>query len=187
VTPLRTSSPRLLLSVCRGVTRPSWISAAVVAVGVLFAAGGCGGGEGVAAGATLNVYVSAPLSGAEAVAGKAFCAAARDELRRGGGRAGGVRLRVICLDDTGGSGRWRLAAVGANARRATEDSAAIAYLGEPNPAAAGFSAPILKAAGIGQVAGGSGGAAMAAVMKAVRAAAGSEDPRGAVDTALERR
>lgn len=151
----------------------------------VFAVAGCGGGEGVAGGATLNVYVSAPLSGPEAAEGKAFCDEAKAALAQAGGRAGDVRLRAICLDDTGG-GRWRLAAVGANARRAAEDTSAIAYLGEPDPAAARFSRPILEAAGIGQDTGPSGTAAMAAVLRALRGAGGSEDLRGAVAAALER-
>ena len=42
---------------------------------------------------------------------------------------------VSRLDDSGGARRWSLAAVGANARRATEDSTTIGYIGELAPAA----------------------------------------------------
>jgi hypothetical protein len=145
---------------------------------------GCGD-EGVAAGATVRVYASQPLSGPEAAAGKRFCAEAANELGRAGGKAGEVRLRLVCLDDTGGGGRWRLAAVGANARRATEDSTAVAYLGEPQAAAARFSLPILETAGIGRLRGDSGQAAMAAVLRAVREAGGAEDLRADVRSSLE--
>lgn len=146
--------------------------------------GGCGG-EGVASGATVRVYASQPLSGPEAAAGKRFCADAANELGRAGARAGEVRLKLVCLDDTGGSGRWRLAAVGVNARRASQDSTTIAYLGEPQAVAARFSLPILEAAGIGRLQGGSGQAAMASVLRAVSDAGGAEDLRGDVRTSLE--
>jgi len=135
------------------------------------------------------------LSGPEAASGRAFCADARAALDHAGGRAGDVRLRLTCLDDAGSArlastgaepqkGAWRLAAVGANARRATEDSGAIAYLGEPQAAAARFSLPILETAGIGQAAGSSGGAAMTTVLRAVREAGDASELRDAVREAL---
>lgn len=133
----------------------------------------------------MRVYASQPLSGPEAAAGKRFCATAAAELRRAGGGAGDVRVRLVCLDDSDGSGRWRLAAVGANARRASEDSTAIAYLGEPQAAAARFSLPILETAGIGRLRGGSGQAAMAAALRAVGDAGGAEDLRAEVRSSLE--
>jgi hypothetical protein len=168
----------------------------VFGVGVLLLGmSGCGS-EGVASDATVHVYASAPLSGPEAADGKAFCGGAEAVLRRAGGRAGDVHLRLTCLDDAGvtrgsstemeGNGNaWSLAAVGANARRASEDSAAVAYLGEPQAAAARFSLPILEAAGIGQVGGRNGAAAMTAVLRAVRAAGGAADLRGDVSAGLE--
>jgi hypothetical protein len=117
-------------------------------------------------------------------------------LERAGGRAGDVRLRLSCLDaaaisDVPSTGTdrevsaWSLAAVGANARRASEDSATVAYLGEPQAAAARFSLPILEAAGIGQVGGRSGAEAMGVVLKAVREAGGAADLRGDVAASLE--
>jgi hypothetical protein len=145
---------------------------------------GCGASEGVASGARVQVYASTPLSGPEAASGRRFCAEARSALGQAGGRAGDVRLRLTCLDDARGA-RWRLAAIGANARRASEDSATVAYLGEPQARAARFSETILEAAGIGQVRGRSGAAAMAAVLKAVREAGGAEDLRSDVRKNLE--
>ena len=90
---------------------------------------GCGEG-GAEEGAQLNFYVSAPLSGTEAGAGRPVCAEARREAGRAGS-PGGFELHVVCLDAAGPEGHWTLAQVGANARRATEDSTAVAYLGEP--------------------------------------------------------
>jgi branched-chain amino acid transport system substrate-binding protein len=144
---------------------------------------GCGGG-GVAKNATLSVYLSAPLSGAKAAAGQRMCAEARRELGRHGDRAGDVRLRLVCLDDTGGASHWRLAAIGADARRAVEDSSTVAYLGELEPAATRFSQPIVETAGIGQVPGPSGRAAMARVLKAIDAAGDTGQLREAVSREL---
>jgi ABC-type branched-subunit amino acid transport system substrate-binding protein len=152
---------------------------AVVALAALLASG-CGGGEGVAENATVTVYVSAPLSGGQAAAGRAMCTGAKRELAQAGGRAGDVRVRAVCLDDTGGSRRWTLAALGANARQAVEDSTTVGYIGELDPAAAPFSRSILKEAGIAQLSDSSGAAAMSRLLDAVREAGSSESLRAAV-------
>lgn len=140
-------------------------------------ASGCGE-EGAAGGATVTVYVSAPLRGAEAEAGRRLCDEAREQA--GQGRGGEeLRLRVVCLDASGLDGAWTLAQVGANARRATEDSTAVAYVGEPDPEARRQSRPIVDAAGIAQLGGTTGREAVAAVTAAI--AEGDEsDPRQAV-------
>jgi len=147
---------------------------------------GCGAGGGVSSGARVSVYVSSPLNGARAAAGKAICAGARQELARSGGRAGSLRVRAVCLDDSGGASRWSLAAVGADARLASEDSTAVGYIGELDPAATRFSRPILAAAGIAQLAGRSGRVAMAILLKAIRQAGGSGEVREAVAKRLNR-
>ncbi len=138
----------------------------------------------MSSGATVSVYVSVPLHGTEAARGRAACTGARQELARSRGRAGPVRVRMVCLDDTGGGRRWSLAAVGANARRAVEDSAAIGYIGEIDPAATRFSRPIVEAAGIVQVSNVPGGAAMAALLRAIRGSGDSGQLRQAVDDSL---
>jgi hypothetical protein len=138
---------------------------------------GCGE-EGAAGGATVTVYVSAPLRGPEAEAGQRLCDEAREQAGRG--REGeDLRLRVVCLDPSGPDGRWTLARVGANARRATEDSTAVTYVGEPDSEARRQSRPIVDAAGIAELGGMSGREAVAAVRAAI--AAGDEsEPRQAV-------
>jgi hypothetical protein len=138
---------------------------------------GCGE-EGAAGGATVTVYVSAPLRGAEAEAGRRLCDEARE--RAGQERGGeGLRLRVVCLDSSRGKRAWTLAQVGANARRATEDSTAAAYVGEPDPEARRQSRPIVDAAGIAQLGGMSGREAVSRVRAAI--AEGDEsEPRRAV-------
>ena len=128
---------------------------------------GCGE-EDAAAGATVRIYVSAPLRGGEAAAGRKLCAGARGGASRSGGKVGDLKLEVVCLDAAGKGGRWTLAQVGANARRATEDSTTVAYVGEPDPGARKQSRPIVAAAEIAELGGLSGGEAVATVVAAIR-------------------
>jgi hypothetical protein len=129
--------------------------AALLVLLLAVGAAGCGEEDGVAEGATVTVYVEAPL-----------CEGAKRGLAASGGEAEQVRVRVACLaairDDEGVD----LAVVGANARRATEDSATIVYVGEPG-APARFSSPIVEAAGIASITGISGDRAMQRVLDAV--------------------
>jgi hypothetical protein len=139
---------------------------------------GCGEG-GAEAGARVTVYVSAPLHGAEAAAGGRLCDGARRGAARSGGEVEDLELEVVCLDAAGGTGRWTLARVGANARRATEDSTTVAYVGEPDPRARKQSSPIVDAAEIAAIGGVSGEEAVARVVAAIRDGDASE-PRRAV-------
>jgi hypothetical protein len=144
---------------------------------------GCGE-EGAASGATVAVYVSAPLRGPEATAGRRLCDEAREQAGQGIGDAD-LKLRVVCLDASGPDGGWTLAQVGANARRATEDSTAVAYIGEPDPAARSQTRPIVEAAEIAELGGLSGREAIAKVQAAIREGDES-DPRDAVFDAAGR-
>lgn len=139
---------------------------------------GCGEG-GAASGATVRVYVSAPLHGAEAAAGRSLCTGARDGAARVGGEVEDLKLKVVCLDVAGDDGRWTLAKVGSNARRATEDSTTVAYLGDPDPQARKQSRPIVAAAEIAEISGVSGEQSVAAVIAAIRDGDASK-PRDAV-------
>lgn len=150
---------------------------AVLAAG----AGGCGE-EGAADGATVTVYVSAPLRGEEGDEGRGLCDEAREQASQGKGDAD-LELRVVCLDASGPDGSWTLARVGANARRATEDSTAIAYIGEPDPKARQQSRPIVEAAEIAELGGLPGREAVAKVLAAIRDGDASQ-PRDAVFDAL---
>jgi hypothetical protein len=76
-------------------------------------------------------------------------------------------VRVACLASARDGGRLDLARVGANARRASEDSTTVAYLEAPDAAANPFSRPILDSANIPRIASSSGEAAMAQLLKAV--------------------
>jgi len=156
----------------------SRLAPALIAVALAAAlAGGCGE-EGAASGATVVIYVSAPLRGEEAQAGRRLCEEARAEAARGS-RDEDLELRVVCLDAAGSNGGWTLAQVGANARRATEDSTAVAYVGEPDREARRQSRPIVEAAELAELGGLSGREAVAQVVAAI--AVGDEsEPRQAV-------
>jgi hypothetical protein len=137
--------------------RGSTLGKVVVATAVsalLVAGAGCGEGGGAAAGATVSAYVEAPL-----------CGGADRELASQDGPAGDLRVRAVCLPSVNDGGRTDLAKVGANARRATEDSAAVGYV-EP-PVTPSFSRPIVEAANIAVIRTSSGKAAMAQLLRAI--------------------
>lgn len=153
--------------------RARWVLlllAAVLAIGV----SGCGE-EGVEEGAELTVYVSAP--------GQRLCDEARAEAAQGQGKSE-FELRVTCLDTSGANGSWTLAKVGSNARRATEDSASIAYVGEPSRAARKQSQPIIEAAEIAAMGKRNGREAIETIVTALEED-DSDDPRAAVFDAIE--
>jgi branched-chain amino acid transport system substrate-binding protein len=129
-------------------------AAAALAVGALALAACASSGSGIEPGETLKVYVSMPLRGAQATAGRDVVDGARMALGDADGRVGALRIRAVYVDDTAGAGeraRWSPAAAAANARRASEDSAAIAYIGDFESGATRFSLPITNEAHILQV------------------------------------
>jgi hypothetical protein len=143
-----------------------------VACVLLLGAVGCGGEEGVAEGATVTVY-----------AGAQVCAQAKRELNRTGSRAGSVRVRVVCMEPVETEGRLDLAATGANARQAVEDTSSVAYLEAPGPATR-FIRPILEEANIALVTTSSGASGMARIHQAVRDAGSSPGLRESVSDEL---
>jgi hypothetical protein len=151
---------------------------------LLVAAAGCGAPEGVAENAIVTAYVSSPL-----------CGEAKQALADRNGRAGDVRIRAACVDDvgrsSGGGARQRsrpsesrLAAIGAAARRASEDSTSVAYLGTLEPVAVRFSEPILEEAGIARISSRSGAAAMERLLRAIRRSGDAASLRESVDESL---
>jgi branched-chain amino acid transport system substrate-binding protein len=129
---------------------------ACCAVLVAAALPGCAteGGSGAGAGDTLTVYVSAPLRGPSAPYGRAIRDGARLALEDADGRAGEIGIDAVILDDTVGDGleaRWSAGKVAENARDATSDSAAIAYIGEFESGATRVSLPITNEARMLQV------------------------------------
>jgi hypothetical protein len=146
----------------------------LVAGCALLLVAGCGESAGVGEGATVSVYVAAPL-----------CAEAERELARDGGEAGDVRVRAVCLPSAESSQKLELARIGANARRATEDSTTIGYIGEPTRSATRFSEPILENAEIAQLSQLSGAAAMNKLLQAVDKAGDSVSLRQSINDELE--
>ena len=120
-------------------------------------------------GATVAAYVEASL-----------CSAAKEELVRQGGEAGDVRVRAICLPSPSEAGKLNLASDGANARMATEDSTAVAYLEASDSRASRFTHPILETAEIPWIASSSGTTAMARLLKLI-----SKSDSGSLRTSLQ--
>jgi hypothetical protein len=116
---------------------------------------GCGS-SGVSKDATVTAYVEAPL-----------CVAAKQELVKHGGRAGDLRVKAVCLSSAREARKLSLATLGANARRATEDSTAVAYLEAPDPGASRFVHPILETAEVPWISASSGSAAMSRLLTLV--------------------
>jgi hypothetical protein len=82
-------------------------------------------------------------------------------------------------------GKPNLAAIGEGARRATEDSASIAYITTTDPVAIRFSETILEEAGIAQLPTSSGARAMAKLLHAVAEAGNASNLRESVKDHLE--
>lgn len=134
-------------------------AALAVACALFIGVAGCGSGAGVSGDATVTAYVEAPL-----------CAAAKQELAGRGGRAGELRVQAICLPPMANDKKLNLATLGANARRATEDSTSVAYLEAPDPRAARFTHPILETAEVPWISQASGAAAMSHLLKLIESA-----------------
>ena len=122
--------------------------------------------------ATVTAYVEAPL-----------CTGAKQELAKQGSHAGELRVQAICLPTPRDQGKLKLSTLGANARRATEDSTAVAYLEASDPRASKFTHPILETAEIPWISGGSGKAAMARLLQLIEDS-GSGSLRASIREAL---
>jgi hypothetical protein len=149
---------------------PLGASLAVAAVLGLVATG-CGGGD--ASGATVSVYVAAPL-----------CAGAKQELTSHGAAAGHFTVAVRCLAPSERSGGGvDLATDGSNSRRATADSSAVATLEPPGPATK-FTRAILESAEIPLVTSSDAKRGMSRIFSAIEGV-GSSSPRSSVRESLE--
>jgi branched-chain amino acid transport system substrate-binding protein len=135
--------------------RPSWARRfALLALLAAVLVGCASAGSGIQPGERVNVYVSMPLRGPEAANGRDVVDGARLALADAGGKVGELGVDAIYMDDTSGTGSdagWTPAAAAANARRASQDSAAIAYIGDFDSGATRFSLPITNEAHILQV------------------------------------
>lgn len=133
---------------------PSWASC-WIAIAIAGLAAGCADESGEAVDdATPRIYVSLPLRGPAGADGRDAADGARLALGDAGGRAGGLALEAVFLDDTEGAAAeaaWTPAKAAANARAATQDSTAIAYLGDFASGATRASLPITNEARMLQV------------------------------------
>jgi branched-chain amino acid transport system substrate-binding protein len=127
----------------------------VVSALIVVIAGGCAsGGGGIQPGERVDIYVSMPLHGPESANGRDIVDGARLALAGARRKVGELAVRATYLDDTAGNGPhsdWSPAVAAANARRATQDSAAIAYIGEFDSGATRFSLPITNEADLLQL------------------------------------
>jgi hypothetical protein len=130
---------------------------------------GCGGSDEVSEGAEVHVYAAAAL-----------CGEAKAAASGGKGDVGGVKVRVRCLPPSEGRGGvLDLAAIGAGARGAVQDSSSVAVI-ESRGRSTSFSRPILDEAEVALVADRSGAKAMTRVLSALDSRGGEESPRTAV-------
>ena len=137
-------------------------------VGACVVLGGCGSASGVEEGAEVTVYAEAGL-----------CREAQALVERSP-EVEGVTVGVSCLSPTKeGGGEVDLAAVGADARRAVEDSTSVAYLAPRGPANE-YSEPILDEAEIALIRDSSGSRALQKVLNALDSRDDDEAPRAAV-------
>jgi branched-chain amino acid transport system substrate-binding protein len=105
-----------------------------------------------AAAEDLTIYSSLPFEGGLRAQSEDTVRGEQLALEQAGGRAGALSVRLVSLDDATARGRgWVPERVAENARRAAQDPATIAYLGEFNSGASAISIPILNEAGILQV------------------------------------
>jgi branched-chain amino acid transport system substrate-binding protein len=133
------------------LTRAAVITVLVAGLAVTGCSTGSGGDEGDA---TATVYVSLPLRGPSGVNGRDAADGARLALDDAGGEAGGIAVAAKFLDDTEGTGpdaQWTPAQAAANASAATQDSTAIAYLGDFESGATRASLPVANSARMLQV------------------------------------
>jgi branched-chain amino acid transport system substrate-binding protein len=140
-------------------------AAAVLAVLAALGLAGCGSSSGEP---ILTVYLSAPRSGPVAGDGRDVAEGARRALEDAGAEAGGQTVKLEVLDDAGPAGATG-AHAGANARTATGDSTAIAYIGELDSGTTRTSLPITNEAGLLQVSPG------ASAVDLTRVAPGSDE------------
>jgi ABC-type branched-subunit amino acid transport system substrate-binding protein len=129
---------------------------ALAALLLVLAVAGCGIGGSAKIDAPVHLYVSLPLTGPRGADGNDAADGARLALEQAGGKAGSIEVQAQYLDDAMGK-LWDPVAVGANARRAIQDSAAAAYIGELDSAPTRASMPITNNAGLVQVSPGAGG------------------------------
>jgi branched-chain amino acid transport system substrate-binding protein len=136
------------------VKRPGSFTPVVLAIAAV-ALAGCGS-RGDSAnrirGSVLTVYSSIPMHGASRLNAQAVINGEQLALAQVRDRVGKYRILLTKLDDsTVQRDGWDPGKTTENARRAIQDRAAIAYIGEFNSGASAVSIPLLNRAGILQI------------------------------------
>ncbi len=132
---------------------------AAVASALTFGVAACGddnddggSGSGSVSGDTLTIYSSLPLQGDSRPQAESVVNGEKLALEQAGGKVGDFTIKYVSLDDAiAATGKWDPGATSSNARKASQDSTTIAYLGEFNSGASAISIPIINQAGILQV------------------------------------
>ena len=103
-------------------------------------------------GGTVDVYSSLPLQGASKDQTNAMVQGIKLALSEAGNKAGSTTVKYESLDDsTAAEGNWNAQQVGANARKASSDKKAVAYIGEFNSGASKVSIPVLNSVGLAMI------------------------------------
>jgi branched-chain amino acid transport system substrate-binding protein len=101
---------------------------------------------------TLTIYSSLPMQGDSRPQSVSVVNGEKLALEKVGGKVGKFTIKYVVLDDaTAAAGKWEPGATSADARKAAQDKATIAYLGEFNSGASAISIPILNEANILQI------------------------------------
>jgi len=111
-----------------------------------------GGSAGGGSGKAVTIYSSLPLQGASKDQTNAMVQGIQLALAQAGNKAGTTPVTYKSLDDsTAAAGNWDPQQVASNARKATSDKSAVAYIGEFNSGASKLSIPILNSVGLGMI------------------------------------
>jgi branched-chain amino acid transport system substrate-binding protein len=111
-----------------------------------------GGGGGSTGSKNVKIYSSLPLQGDSRPQSEDVVRGEQLALEQAGNKGGSCTVKYTSLDDaTASAGKWEPGATSQNARKAAQDDATIAYLGEFNSGASAISIPITNEAGILQV------------------------------------
>ena len=112
-------------------------------------------------------------------AGSAVCAGAKRQLARSGEEADSVRVKVVCTPPVETAGKLDLAATGANARLAVEDTRTVGYIEAPGRSTR-FLRPILSEPEIALIVDSSGANGMTRIVDPIRSRSSGESPRESV-------
>jgi branched-chain amino acid transport system substrate-binding protein len=127
-----------------------------LALGVAACGGGddndSSGGGGAEGRTSLTIYSSLPLQGDSRPQSEDVVNGEKMALAEAGGKVGKFTIKYVSLDDsTAATGKWDPGQTSADARKAAQDAATIAYLGEFNSGGSAISIPILNEANILQI------------------------------------